>query len=58
MNTSVGELAVLGINLRPYDAKKKTWNIKWLNSLDGSSVDLGMPELGGVKNDEEGITHR
>ena len=37
MTTPAGELLVLGINLRSYDAKKKTWNMKWLNALGGTS---------------------
>jgi len=57
MTTLTGELLVLGINLRTYDAKKKTWNIKWLNGLGGTWVDLGTEELGGVKIDEKGITY-
>ena len=57
MTTLTGELLVLGINLRSYDAKKKTWNIKWLNALGGTWVDLGTEELGGVKMDEKGITY-
>jgi len=57
MATLAGELLVLGINLRSYDAKKNTWNIKWLNALAGTWVDLGAEELGGVKIDEKGITY-
>jgi hypothetical protein len=57
MTTPAGELLVLGINLRSYDAKKKTWNMKWLNALGGTWVDLGTEELGGVKIDEKGITY-
>jgi hypothetical protein len=57
MTTAAGELMVLGLNLRAYDAKKKTWNIKWLNALGGSWVDLGADELGGIKIDEKGITY-
>ena len=57
MNTPTGELLVLGINLRTYDAKKKNWNIKWLNVLGGTWVDLGTEEFGGVKIDKKGITY-
>jgi len=57
MTTPTGELLVLGINLRTYDAKKKNWNIKWLNALGGTWVDLGTEEFGGVKIDEKGITY-
>jgi hypothetical protein len=58
MTTPAGELMVLGINLRSYDAHNKTWNMKWLNALAGTWVDLGAEELGGVKIDEKGITYR
>jgi hypothetical protein len=37
MWTAAGELLVLGLNFRAYDAKNKTWNMKWLNGLNGSS---------------------
>lgn len=48
MTTTAGELLVLGVNLRAYDPRKKTWNMKWLNALAGTWVDLGSEELGGV----------
>jgi hypothetical protein len=48
MTTQAGELLVLGVNLRAYDAKKKAWNLKWLNALSGSWTDLGPESLGGV----------
>lgn len=57
MTTPAGELLVLGLNLRSYDAKKQTWNMKWLNALAGTWVDLGPEELGGVKIDERAITY-
>lgn len=38
MTGSSGELIVLGLNLRTYDAAKRTWNIKWLNALAGTWV--------------------
>ncbi len=57
MTTSAGELLVLGINLRSYDAKKKSWNMKWLNALAGTWVDLGPEELGGVQDDKKAITY-
>ena len=47
MTGSSGELIVLGMNLRTYDAIKQIWNIKWLNALAGTWVDLGPEELGG-----------
>lgn len=57
MTGSSGELIVLGVNLRTYDATKQTWNIKWLNALGGSWVDLGPPELGGVTVDGQSIIY-
>lgn len=56
MTTAAGELLVLGTNLRTYDSKKKSWNIKWLNALAGTWTDLGPEELGGVRIDEKGIS--
>lgn len=49
MSDSAGELIVLGINLRAYDAARQTWNMKWLHALAGTWVDLGPEELGGVR---------
>ena len=48
MMDAAGKLTVLGVNLRAYDAQKKTWNMKWLNAMQGTWVDLGPEELGGV----------
>ena len=58
MTTPTGELLVLGINLRSYDAKKKAWNLKWLNALAGTWTDLGPEELGGVVVDGKTISYR
>ena len=52
-----GELIVLGMNLRTYDPAKQTWNIKWLNALAGTWVDLGPEELGGVRFDGQSIIY-
>jgi hypothetical protein len=49
MAGSAGELLVLGMNFRAYDAVRKLWNIKWLNALAGTWTDLGPEELGGVR---------
>jgi hypothetical protein len=57
MTTSAGELLVLGINLRSYDAKKNAWNLKWLNALTGTWTDLGPEELGGVAADGNGLSY-
>jgi hypothetical protein len=57
MTGSSGELIVLGMNLRTYDATMQTWNIKWLNALAGTWVDLGPEELGGVTFDGQSIMY-
>lgn len=57
MTTAAGELLVLGVNLRAYDAKKKAWNMKWLNALAGTWVDMGPEDLGGVKGDKKTVTY-
>jgi hypothetical protein len=57
MTTAAGKLMVLGTNFRAYDSAKKAWNIKWLNALAGTWLDLGPEELGGVKADEKAITY-
>jgi hypothetical protein len=48
---------VLGMNLRAYDPARQIWNIKWLNALAGTWVDLGSEELGGVRFDGESISY-
>jgi hypothetical protein len=44
-----GDLIVLGMNFRTYDAAKRTWNIRWLNGLAGGWTDLVSEHMGGVK---------
>jgi hypothetical protein len=57
MTSSSGELIVLGMNLQTYDAARQTWNIKWLNALARTWVDLGPEELGGVTFDGQSIIY-
>jgi hypothetical protein len=57
MTGASGELIVLGLNLRTFDAAKQTWNMKWLNALAGTWLDLGPEELGGVSFDGQSITY-
>ena len=52
-----GEVVVLGMNFRAYDAAKQVWNIKWLNALGGTWMDLGLQELGGVKFDGQSVIY-
>jgi hypothetical protein len=49
MTDAAGELVVLGMNFRTYDAAKRVWSIKWLNALSGTWTELGSEEFGGVK---------
>jgi hypothetical protein len=57
MTDSAGELIVLGMNLRAYDPARQIWNIKWLNALAGTWVDLGPEDLGGVRFDGQSISY-
>jgi hypothetical protein len=57
MKGSSGELIVFGMNLRTYDVTKQIWNMKWLNALTGTWVDLGPEELGGVRFDGQSIIY-
>ena len=57
MTASFEELIVLGLNIRAYDAAKEIWNIKWLNALAGTWVDLGPEDLGGVRIDGQSIIY-
>ena len=57
MTNSSGELIVLGMNFRAYDAARQIWNMKWLNALAGTWVDLVTGELGGVRFDGQSITY-
>lgn len=52
-----GKLIVLGLNLRTYDASKQTWNIKWLNALTGTWMNLAPSELGGVRSDGQSMIY-
>jgi len=52
-----GKLIVLGLNLRAYDASKQTWNIKWLNALTGTWMNLAPSELGEVRSDGQSMIY-
>ena len=56
MTTLAGEVLVLGVNMRAYDSKHKTWNMKWLNALTGRWTDVGSEEMGGVTVTEQTIS--
>jgi hypothetical protein len=53
-----GDLLVLGLNIRAYDADKNQWNIKWLDALSGRWTDLGPEELGGVHFDGASVSYQ
>jgi hypothetical protein len=57
MTSPSGELIVLGMNVRTFQASNKLWNLKWLNALDGSWTDLVSGELGGVTVDGASIRY-
>jgi hypothetical protein len=57
MTDAAGELIVLGVNLRAYDAARRAWNMKWLDARAGTWVDLGPEALGGVTFDGESIVY-
>ena len=57
MTRPTGELLVLGVNVRSFDVKRRTWNLRWLNALDGDWTDLAPEELGGVKMDGESVSY-
>jgi hypothetical protein len=57
MTSASGELIVLGLNLRTYSTVSQAWNMKWLNALAGTWIDLGPEELGGVRFDPESIIY-
>jgi hypothetical protein len=57
MTGSSGELIVLGMNFRTYDATRKSWNIKWLSALTGAWTDLVSEELGGIRFEGQSIIY-
>lgn len=57
MTDASGELIVLGINVRAYDAGRQKWNMKWLNALAGTWVELGPEALGGVRFEGQSIIY-
>jgi len=57
MTDPAGKLIVLGLNLRTYDTSKKTWNIKWLNALTGTWMDLAPSEVGPVRSEGQSIIY-
>ena len=44
-----GSLIMLGMNYRAYNEANGSWNMKWLEALSGTWLELGPPWLGGVQ---------
>lgn len=57
MTDSSGKLIVLGMNFRTYTPATRTWQIKWLNALDGTWTNLVSEEFGGVEFEGQSITY-
>ena len=57
MTGSTGELIVLGMNFRAYNAAQQIWNIQWINALTGIGNDLGSEDLGGVKFEGPSVSY-
>lgn len=57
MTGASGELIVLGMNFRAYDATRQTWHMNWLNALAGTWTDLVPQELGGVRFEGPSINY-
>lgn len=57
MTRATGEVAVLGMNFRTYDAAKRVWNIRWLSGLTGTWANLVSEEMGGVVFGERSVTY-
>lgn len=57
MTDLTGKLIVLGNNYRSYDARRKSWSIRWLDALSGSWTDLASPELGGATFDGASVSY-
>jgi hypothetical protein len=57
MFSASGDLIVLGMNVRTYDAARRAWNIRWLNGLTGNWTDLVSDELGGLTIEGSSISY-
>ena len=57
MTDPSGKTVVLGMNLRAYDARSQTWNVKWLDALSGRWLDLGPPDRGGITFDGPSVVY-
>jgi hypothetical protein len=57
MTDATGKLVVLGMNFRVYDVARHAWQIRWLNALAGTWLELGADELGGVQVDNQTVSY-
>jgi hypothetical protein len=57
MTNPAGELIVLGMNIRSYDAERRRWQIRWLNAMAGTWTDLASEELGGVAFEGQSVKY-
>jgi hypothetical protein len=57
MTSPAGDLIVLGMNFRVYDAARQAWNIEWLDALAGTWLDLGAEEFGGIRFGDRSIVY-
>jgi hypothetical protein len=57
MTDASGAVIVLGVNVRAYDTGRQGWNMRWLNALAGTWVELGPEELGGVADHGQSIEY-
>ena len=58
MVDSEGNLVMLGMNYRTYNSEASTWNMKWLEALSGTWLDLGTQKLGGVQITDSTIIYK
>ena len=57
MTDPEGNLMVLGMNLRTFDPKAQSWNIKWLNALTGAWTDLVSAATSAATINSESISY-
>ncbi len=55
-NDTGGEFQLHGATFRSYDARRKTWVMKFLNARESTWLDLGPEDLGGVEVTDDAIT--
>jgi|GEM_PF-3329551 hypothetical protein len=58
MLDTTGKLVVSGFNIRSFNSKTNSWNMKWFEALTSTWLDLGPQQLGGVEISESSITFK